>query len=99
MEPFLPPSSSRQGALTFSNTAVGSASPAQTITLTNNGNTSVRCARNDPAERLRRDHQLPDFAARGSLQLCHLLHEPTNALTAGTRTGVLQIKTDASTCA
>jgi len=85
-----------QGALTFAATTIGNASPAQTITFSNTGTTTVHVLRNITS---------PDFTATstcatllpGNTCTYTVAFTPTNASTATTRTGTLAITTDAGT--
>jgi hypothetical protein len=85
-----------QGALTFANTKVGNASTAQTVTFTNTGNTAVHVlsalASTDFTATSNCAALLP-----GDICSFTVTFTPGTSSTATTRTGTLEITTDAST--
>ncbi|MEO7029630.1 MAG: choice-of-anchor D domain-containing protein [Acidobacteriaceae bacterium] len=85
-----------QGSLTFGNTGVGNASAAQSVTLTNTGNATVHVlsalVSTDFTEATNCGALLP-----GDSCVYTISSTPTAASTVTTRTGTLEIATDAST--
>ncbi|HZL27228.1 MAG TPA: choice-of-anchor D domain-containing protein, partial [Acidobacteriaceae bacterium] len=85
-----------QGALTFANTPVGSASAAQTVTLTNNGNTIVHVLNSTASTDFVQTDNCATLLPGDSCSYT-VSFRPSNASTASIRMGTLEIATDAST--
>jgi hypothetical protein len=85
-----------QGSLTFANTAVGNASTAQIVTLTNDGSTTLHVLNSMASTDFVQTNNCATLLPGVSCSYTISFH-PTNFSTAAIRMGTLEITSDAST--